>query len=157
MKPKVHLLARAVITDAQYFLLAHFHSATHTFLPGGHVEPGEGLVACLAREICEELGVGSQIGPYLGAVEHLWHDAVGAHYEINHCFAVTSPQLTRTAQVTSCEPALEFLWVHASEFARYNLLPAPLRALLTHWHTGSAGVWWASTLIRARISMGSSG
>ena len=146
MEPKVHILARAVIEDTRYFLLAHFRGAAHTFLPGGHVDPGEGLVTCLAREIREELGVVSQVGAYLGAVEHVWHDLAGSHYEINHCFAVSSPQLTRTAQVTSCEPALEFLWVHQSELDHYNLSPVPLRVLLTAWHPGAVGVWWASTV-----------
>ena len=110
------------------------------------MDPGEGLVTCLAREIREELGVASHVGAYLGAVEHVWHDAAGAHYEINHCFEVSAPHLTRTAQVTSCEPALEFLWVHQSEFDRSNLSPVPLRALLTAWHQGAGSAWWASTM-----------
>lgn len=51
-----HLLTRAVIRRANRVLVVR-EGQTHTFLPGGHVEDGEGLRACLRRELREELGV----------------------------------------------------------------------------------------------------
>ena len=59
-------------------LLAQARGYAHTFLPGGHVEPGEGLRACLARELAEETGRVVEIGAFLGVVEHEWQDSSGA-------------------------------------------------------------------------------
>ena len=38
--------------------------------PGGKVEPGEGLEACLRRELQEELGIEATIGPLLWTTRH---------------------------------------------------------------------------------------
>ena len=146
MNPTVHILARAVIEHERHFLLAHELGVSNTFLPGGHVEPGEGLVSCLRRELKEELGLDVAIGDYLGAVEHSWCDDHGANYEINHCFEVSSEHLSHASQVTSCEPHLEFIWVHESELDDYELMPEPFREILANWKRGGKGVWWASTL-----------
>ena len=77
MDPRVHVLARAVIERGRHFLLAHQLGESNTFLPGGHVEPEEGLVSCLRRELQEEFGLDVTIGGYLGAVEHSWCDEKG--------------------------------------------------------------------------------
>jgi len=143
---ETEILARAVIEDDEHFLLAHTRGASNTFLPGGHVEPGEGLVACLERELEEELGISSRVGDYLGAVEHAWTDAGGEHHEINHCFAVTSPELSRAVPLRPREERLEFSWAHERELADRGLEPKPLVPLLAAWQTGDRGTWWASTL-----------
>src|SRR5262245_42407168 len=44
--------------------------------PGGKCEPGESHVACLEREIREELGVGLRTGPEIYAVSHPYPDRV---------------------------------------------------------------------------------
>jgi 8-oxo-dGTP diphosphatase len=157
MKPKVHILAREVIEDTRYFLLAYFRYAVYTFLPCGHVDSGEGLVTCFRRDLRGELGVLSRVGTYLGAVEHVWHDVAGSHDEINQCFEVSSPHLTSMAQVTSCELTLEFLRVHQREFDRDDLQPAPFRALLTAEPHGSVGGWWVSTGVMRAFPPGTIG
>lgn len=146
MSPNVHLLARAVIEDDRYFLLAHQIGASNTFLPGGHVEPGEGIRFGLLRELREELGMTAEVRGYIGAVEHSWHDEAGEQYEINHCFEVSSPQLSRGVQPLSHESHLEFIWVHVSELEEQNLLPVPMRRLLAGHRQSAFDPWWASTL-----------
>ncbi len=50
MRPPVffHVIARAVIFVDGLVLLAHAKGENHTFLPGGHVEPGEPVTRSLA-------------------------------------------------------------------------------------------------------------
>lgn len=48
--------------------------------PGGKLLPGENLVSCLQREICEELGVEVEVGNALGVFQHAYtHFRVTLH------------------------------------------------------------------------------
>jgi A/G-specific adenine glycosylase len=48
--------------------------------PGGKLLPGEGLVGCLKREICEELGVDVAVQGTLGVYKHAYtHFRVTLH------------------------------------------------------------------------------
>jgi 8-oxo-dGTP diphosphatase len=44
--------------------------------PGGKCDPGETLVACLARELREELGVAAVVGDEILSVTHTYPDRV---------------------------------------------------------------------------------
>lgn len=143
----VHLLARAVVRSEGHVLLAQVQGATNTFLPGGHLDPGESLTRCVERELFEEFGVRSRAGSYLGAIEHVWHDHTDQpHYEINHLFEVIAETLSVAHPPTSREAHLAFLWVPLSELGAHNLEPYPLRELLCSPERGLQGAWWASTL-----------
>ncbi len=53
--------------------------------PGGKLQPGEDLVSCLQREICEELGVEIDVGGALGVYRHAY-----THFRVTlHAFACT--------------------------------------------------------------------
>ncbi|MFQ5944202.1 MAG: NUDIX domain-containing protein, partial [Anaerolineales bacterium] len=139
-------LVRAVIEDDGRFLIAHTKGADNVYLPGGHVQAGEGMKHALARELDEELGVEVEVGEYFGAVEHAWvADGVHSH-EINHCFEVASPELHSARSPVSLEDHIEFFWLSPSEFEERNLQPAPVRQLLSKWRTESRRLGWASTL-----------
>jgi len=45
-------------------------------LPKGKVEPGEALISCAHREILEETGLVTQIGPFLDAIEYFVPDGL---------------------------------------------------------------------------------
>jgi A/G-specific adenine glycosylase len=48
--------------------------------PGGKLQPGEDLVSCLQREICEELGVDISVGGSMGVFHHAYtHFRVTLH------------------------------------------------------------------------------
>lgn len=145
---RVHLLARAVVLRATdhgvSVLLAQQIGASHTFLPGGHVEPGEGLPATLVREIDEELGRLIRVVAYLGAVEHQWPEIAPSHYEVNHLFL--AELFDPAAELTSRESHLRFFWCPVEALAEHRLSPAPLQRLIAQHASGDRGIWWASTL-----------
>ena len=129
-------------------LLAQNVGKSHTFLPGGHVDPGEGLMHALVREMDEELGVSAQAAAYLGAVEHQFTENGKAHYEVNHVFLahLSDPP----AEPQSREAHLRFLWCPVSALDEHNLQPEPLRVLIAQYVAGDRSIWWASTLPEAQ-------
>lgn len=138
-----HLLARAVIRRDDRLLVVRAEGQPHTFLPGGHVEDGEGLEGGLRRELREELGVDAAVGRYLGAVEHRWRRDGTPQYELNHCFAVEAPAVADDTPAAR-EDYLSFAWAPVGALDEAGLQPAPLRRLLAD---GNGTVpWWASTL-----------
>lgn len=143
--PTTHLLARAVIRRAGRILVVRADGQPHTFLPGGHVEDGEGIETCLKRELREELGVSSEVRQYLGAVEHRWLRNGEPQYELNHCFAVEAPTLPTHEAPPAQEGYLTFNWVPLDALGRIELQPAPLRRFLARGPR-SPTPWWASTL-----------
>jgi len=131
-------------------LLAQEIGAANTFLPGGHVEPGEGLTDSLAREIDEELGLWCRVGAYLGTVEAQWPDPDPKHYEVNHLFLVELAE--PGVALASREAHLRFFWCPVGELGAHNLLPAPLRELIAGYVTGERRVWWGSVLPRKGVA-----
>ncbi len=74
MTVKTILVAAAVIErDGRYLITRRqpgVHLAGHWEFPGGKCEPDETLVACLSRELREELDVGVTVGDLLLTTTH---------------------------------------------------------------------------------------
>ena len=147
-----HILARALVLQEQpagtVVLLAQNIGKSHTFLPGGHVDPGEGLMQALVRELAEEIGVTARVAAYLGAVEHQFTEGQKEHYEVNHIFL--TDLIEPIAELQSREAHLRFFWCPVAALAEHNLQPWPLRGLIAGHVSGDASTWWASTLPDAR-------
>lgn len=139
---KTHLLARAVIQDSGQVLVVQARGFAHTFLPGGHIEPGEGMQAALARELQEELGVSVSIGSFLGVIEFSYTDKKGQqHYEVNLLFEAQSEMLRVGQPVLTKETHLTFDWVALADLDARQLEPAAIRNFIRE---RPAGAWFAS-------------
>jgi A/G-specific adenine glycosylase len=78
--------------------------------PGGKVEPGEDLEACLAREIREELGVRIGIGPRLISVKHAY-----THFRITlHVFECAYKG--GSLRLRGCD---DYRWISPEQLDRY--------------------------------------
>jgi 8-oxo-dGTP diphosphatase len=121
------VVAAAIIERDGRFLMARRLKGTHLEglweFPGGKVDPGETLEACLARELDEELGVGSTVH---GLRWSTTHDYPGKRVELHFydCAIEGEPQ-PRLGQ--------ELRWVSGPELAALPLpeADAGLVALLT--------------------------
>ena len=126
----IEFIARALIRKDDEILLAHKIGESNTFLPGGHVEQGEYAKDAVRRELAEELGLDSEIGDFVGVLEHKCTDRHGTAYEeVNLIFEASAA----TQDIASKEGHLEFIWSYPAEFQARNLLPMSLPRLLEEW------------------------
>jgi 8-oxo-dGTP pyrophosphatase MutT (NUDIX family) len=120
------IIARAVVRRAGRLLLVRERTTAWSFLPGGHVEPGERVEAALVRELAEELGTGSSITGFVGVVEHGYVADGIAHHELNLVFEVT----IASSDPVSQEDHLTFHWLPLDQLADADIRPATLKAAL---------------------------
>lgn len=149
------VIARAVILRDGQLLVARQRGKSWSFLPGGHVEPGDRVEVALVRELGEELGTEAKIAGFVGAVEHGYIEDGTTHHEINLVFE---------ADITDTEPAsqedhLEFHWLPLDQLAEADVLPGALKAALITAGTiarrsGVVGTaeWWTALEQRRRLS-----
>jgi len=142
---KMHILARAVITQNNRILLARQKGNDNTFLPGGHLEIGESLLQTLKRELHEETSLDVNIRNYLGVVEAKWVNGDIEHFEINHLFKCHLQNHKGRGRIISSEQHLKFLWVRMDDLDNHNLLPKSLRSMIKNYRKRQF-TWWASEL-----------
>jgi len=80
--------------------------------PGGKIEPGVNLEACLKREICEELGVDIEVGSPFGIYEHAY-----THFKITlHAFECS---LTKDTPIAN--EHTDIRWVKPAELEDFPM------------------------------------
>ncbi|QQR82639.1 NUDIX domain-containing protein [Candidatus Campbellbacteria bacterium] len=126
---QIELIARAVIIDKDKMLLCENKKRGHYFLPGGHVEFGEGVSDALTREMNEELGVSGVVQELIGVLENTFTIDEEVHHEFNMIFLAT---LSKT-DVVSQEDHIEFHWVEQKDVSGTPLLPKELHTLIPQW------------------------
>jgi 8-oxo-dGTP pyrophosphatase MutT (NUDIX family) len=128
MENTFHILARGIIIDSDYILVAKSKNADNTFLLGGHLEFNENLKKSLEREIMEEIGINSTIGEYVGCVEAQWIENNKMNQEINHVFMVDG--INKEIDIKSKENHLDIYWIRINDMEKENLLPISIRKMV---------------------------
>jgi 8-oxo-dGTP diphosphatase len=142
----IESIARGVCVADGHLLVCQTKGDDNTYLPGGHIEPGEPAAVALAREIDEEMGLVAEVGGFLGAVEHSFLQKGKRHHEVNLVFALAMQALSASVDPESREEYIRFLWLPISGLAESTLEPAPLRTLIPAWLAASGSPSrWAST------------
>jgi 8-oxo-dGTP diphosphatase len=110
----------AIIDKSRILLVKRKRSpeADHWGLPGGKIEPGEGVEDAIVREIIEELGITIQLRRWLCTVDHR-DDSTGQRWVAQ----VYSASIVSGAP-RICEPHA----LAAVELFALDRLPAPLTA-----------------------------
>ena len=122
--PKQIVVGAAIIHNTSAHLLIAQRHSTDPYVgglwefPGGKVEPGESLPACIAREIMEEIGIVIQVGDFFTQVEHAYnpHSVIALH-------AYLSEYVSGEPQPLHCQ-ALQ--WVARDELAAFAFAPADI-------------------------------
>jgi ADP-ribose pyrophosphatase YjhB (NUDIX family) len=97
---------RAIIVDkGELFMAKHHPRLAHYALPGGKLEVGETLTACVAREIFEELAVQPQVGKLLFVND--WVD--DKNHQVEFFFWIKNAADYRRASITSSTHGFELV------------------------------------------------
>ncbi|MCU0542937.1 MAG: 8-oxo-dGTP diphosphatase MutT [Oscillatoriaceae cyanobacterium Prado104] len=117
ISPVVHKIigVAAIKNDREQFLIDKrspqgLHGGFWEF-PGGKVEPGETIEACIAREIMEELGIVIEVGELLIAIEHDY-GRFTVTLNVHHCLHISGEP-----QAIECE---EIRWVTVDEMSQFT-------------------------------------
>jgi 8-oxo-dGTP pyrophosphatase MutT (NUDIX family) len=129
-----HILARGIVIDGDYILVAKLKNGNNTFLPGGHLEYNENLKKALEREIFEEIGINCVIGEYIACLEAQWVENENFNQEINHIFMVNG--INKNMEIKSLENHLDIFWIKIceEEMEKENLLPYSMRTIVKNIH-----------------------
>ena len=93
--------------------------------PGGKIEVGETVLACIEREIREELGIEITVGEHLISIEHTYPEfriTLIAH----HCRHISGiPQPIESDEIR---------WVSVSDLGKYQFPAANHTIIEAIWH-----------------------
>lgn len=120
------IIARAVIRRDDRILIARQRTKEWSFLPGGHVEPGERVELALVRELSEELGTEARVTGFVGLVEHGYIEDDVTHHELNLVFEVA----IASGEPVSQEDHLIFGWLPLDQLADADVRPGSLKKAL---------------------------
>lgn len=135
------VIARGIIRHKEKVLLCKPVGKARSYLPGGHIDPGETGAQAVLRELIEELGVTAEIVRFLGVAEFSYGEGEDRIDEINLCYELHVAEWENSPEppaVPSKESWIEFLWAPLSDLATPGFQPAILRAAIPQWLSNSA-------------------
>ena len=133
---RIELIVRGVCVREEQLLLCRSKRKGHLFLPGGHIERGEGAVEALVREIREEIGCVCTVGRFLGVAETRFSQDDAIVCELNLVFVFRLNDDGAVTPPPSAEPHIEFIWQPLDVVAT-TMLPPALAIHLQGWLDGT--------------------
>ena len=130
------VIARGIILHKGKILLCKPVGKARSYLPGGHIDPGETGAQAVLRELIEELGVTAEIVRFLGVAEFSYGEDEDRIDEINLCYELHVAEwegLDDEPATPSKESWIEFLWAPLDELAAQGFQPAILRSAIPQW------------------------
>lgn len=140
---RIHNIVRGICRKGDKLLLAYFKEGDYYFLPGGHVEPGESMLATLKREFTEEMGVTVEPLELITVFEHTWLNGGELQHEINFIFLV---KILTNRDVKSREDHLEFKWIPVEDIARIKFLPREMVETLKNVRMNQGNINFQTTV-----------
>jgi ADP-ribose pyrophosphatase YjhB (NUDIX family) len=129
----VEFIARGVAILDGRVLLCQSKKRGYYYLPGGHVDFGEPGEAALKREIQEEMGLPSTVGPLLQVHECAFHDGKVRRHEVNlvfHVEHVGAAGAPMPDPPPSAEKHIAFAWLPLATILSQDVRPARARQWL---------------------------
>ena len=124
------LSARILFRLGHHVLLANRRGEKWFHLPGGNVEPGEGVEAALRREMKEETGMTARSLDFVGTVEHTYSDGDQRWHEVNLIFAADVP---RFGQIGSRQEDIDVSAVAVAALHGLEFRPPHLGEIILEW------------------------
>jgi len=131
--PTIEVAAGLVFRDGKLLITrrpANAHLGGLWEFPGGKREPGETFIACLIRELQEELGIEVEAGPLLDRVTHGYPDQTVQIHFFQCRWRKHEPQ------PLGCP---EFKWITAADISNHEFPDADAR--LIQWLKTSPELW----------------
>lgn len=135
---RIEVIARGVAVRDGRVLLCRSVEGGYTYLPGGHVEPGEPAARALEREMLEETGARVRAGDLLCIHEERFAQQGAPRHEINLVFHMEH-EGPWPDPLPSLEPAIAFEWTPLGELETARLLPERMRCWLRERPGGGGG------------------
>lgn len=141
MHQPIETIARGFIRSGNRVLLCRSRKHGYHYLPGGHIEFGEPARDALARELLEECGLESAIGPLLLTEEQIFTQKNKNRHEITLIFRVDrlGPAPTMPDEVASAEDHIAFVWADLAAVTDLVIYPESTKAWLASGGAVDAG------------------
>ena len=117
-------------------------------LPGGAVDVGETLQACVVREMLEETGLEVEVGPVIEVFDRIMHDADGRvqyHYVlVDYVCRPVGGTLTAGSDVA------DVAWVEAGALAEFSLTDKAMAVIAQGFSLAADAGWTERSVASSR-------